>query len=97
MQAEDVAVEDRANDFFDPLRAPDANTTASLDDLQDFDSPSAENEAADQVQAKEWTSFKRLLMQRFPVSKMVSISSVSLISPFGFHIWVFKTSYIFFE
>ncbi|GKV38764.1 hypothetical protein SLEP1_g46642 [Rubroshorea leprosula] len=76
-QAEDVAVEDRANDFFDPLRAPDANTAASLDDLQDFDSPSAENEAAAQVQAKEWTSFKRLLMQRFPVSKMVSISSMS--------------------
>lgn len=27
---------------------------------------------------KEWTSYKKVLMQKFPVSKMISISSVSM-------------------
>ncbi|CAL0315900.1 unnamed protein product [Lupinus luteus] len=52
------------NEFFDPLRRNehDMKTTTSKD--------------SDHQPAKEWTSFRRLLMQRFPVSKMVSISSM---------------------
>lgn len=61
----------RDNDFFDPLRAPSTNAA------EEFEGASTSNEADSQVQTKEWTSFKRLLMQRFPVSKMVSISSMS--------------------
>lgn len=60
------------NDFFDPLRGLDAE-----------DSTSAEEKAANtttnnnsQVSSKEWTSFKRFLMQKFPVSKMISIASM---------------------
>jgi NACalpha-BTF3-like transcription factor len=62
------------NDFFDPLRG-----------LNAVDSTSAEEKASNtttnnnsQVSSKEWTSFKRFLMQKFPVSKMISIASVSL-------------------
>eukprot|EP00258_Populus_trichocarpa_P033179 XP_024449198.1 UPF0505 protein C16orf62 homolog isoform X3 [Populus trichocarpa] len=60
------------NDFFDPLRG-----------LNAVDSTSAEEKAANtttnnnsQVSSKEWTSFKRFLMQKFPVSKMISIASM---------------------
>lgn len=60
------------NDFFDPLRGLNAE-----------DSTSAEEKAANttttnnsQVSSKEWTSFKRFLMQKFPVSKMISIASM---------------------
>ncbi|XP_038690110.1 VPS35 endosomal protein sorting factor-like isoform X2 [Tripterygium wilfordii] len=66
--------------FFDPLRGPDANVTVSVDDVQDFDNASkvgVSSGAASQVPSKEWNSFKRFLMQRFPFSKMVSIFSMS--------------------
>lgn len=60
------------NDFFDPLRG-----------LNAVDSTSAEEKASNtttnnnsQVSSKEWTSFKRFLMQKFPVSKMISIASM---------------------
>lgn len=64
------------NDFFDPLRTSDNNATVSKDDFQDHENTSSETST--QPPTKEWMSFKRFLMQRFPVSKMVSISSVSI-------------------
>lgn len=61
-------------DFFDPLRGgTDSEEKATSSSPDNF------SEAADQQPTKEWTSFRRLLMQRFPVSKMVSLSSVSFI------------------
>ncbi|XP_050246843.1 uncharacterized protein LOC126694549 isoform X1 [Quercus robur] len=63
------------NDFFDPLRRSDNNATVSKDDFQDHENTSSETST--QLPTKEWMSFKRFLMQRFPVSKMVSISSIS--------------------
>ncbi|KAK7847414.1 upf0505 protein [Quercus suber] len=63
------------NDFFDPLRRSDNNATVSKDDFQDHENTSSETST--QLPTKEWMSFKRFLMQRFPVSKMVSISSVT--------------------
>lgn len=68
------------NDFFDPLRNSDDNGAVSGDALQDFENSSSaglSSAASVQSSAKEWTSFKRILMQKFPVSKMISISAVS--------------------
>lgn len=62
------------SDFYDPLRGSDANVMISLDDLQEEDNNSAVNEADAELPTKEWTSFKKFLMQRFSGSKMVSIS-----------------------
>ncbi|GMN51638.1 hypothetical protein TIFTF001_020788 [Ficus carica] len=75
-----VAVDHGNNDFFDPLRASNDNEALSEDVSQDSGSNSTvelSNEVSTQSQEKEWSSFKRFLMQRFPVSKMVSVSSVS--------------------
>ncbi|KAM7251968.1 hypothetical protein ACFE04_023851 [Oxalis oulophora] len=67
---QDEVVHRQDNDFFDPLRAPSINETTSVEDIDEVDSDST------QVPAKDWTSFKRFLMQRFPVSKMISVSSM---------------------
>ncbi|XP_021906119.1 UPF0505 protein C16orf62 homolog [Carica papaya] len=68
------AVEHRDNDFFDPLRGPETDAAVSIENFEDASTPT---EVANHVSVKEWISFKRFLMQRFPVSKMVSISSMS--------------------
>ncbi|TKY57323.1 UPF0505 protein C16orf6 [Spatholobus suberectus] len=66
-----VDVVDGGNtDFFDPLRGTDNDANAAPPDHANL------NEAVDHQPTKEWTSFRRLLMQRFPVSKMVSVSSM---------------------
>ncbi|OWM81289.1 VPS35 endosomal protein sorting factor-like isoform X2 [Punica granatum] len=73
-------VEDKGEEFFDPLREPNSNVVGSLDTEDDIGHPSVvvSTEVPGQENAKrEWTSFKRFLMQRFPVSKMVSISAMS--------------------
>ncbi|KAK7385975.1 hypothetical protein VNO78_31989 [Psophocarpus tetragonolobus] len=57
-------------DFFDPLRGTGNEAKAAPPDHDNL------NEASDHQPTKEWTSFRRLLMQRFPVSKMVSVSSM---------------------
>ncbi|XP_057441139.1 uncharacterized protein LOC130733086 isoform X2 [Lotus japonicus] len=68
-QVNDVV--DRGNtDFFDPLRGTDTDAKAAPHD------PDNLVEASEPRPTKEWTSFRRLLMQRFPVSKMVSVSSM---------------------
>ncbi|KAI8557561.1 hypothetical protein RHMOL_Rhmol04G0020200 [Rhododendron molle] len=65
------------SDFYDPLRGSDANVMISLDNLREEDNNSAVNEADAELPTKEWTSFKKFLMQRFSGSKMVSISPMS--------------------
>lgn len=70
-------MEHRDNDFFDPLRGPETDAAVSIENFEDASTPT---EVANHVSVKEWISFKRFLMQRFPVSKMVSISSVSVLS-----------------
>lgn len=68
-------VDHESHDFFDPLRSPAANAVALNKDVEDGESSSTvSSEAAAEVSVKEWTTFKRFLMQKFPVSKMVSVS-----------------------
>ncbi|KAJ6301897.1 hypothetical protein OIU77_016078 [Salix suchowensis] len=59
------------NDFYDPLRGLNAEDSASVEEKDNI------NNNNSQVSSKEWTSFKRFLMQKFPVSKMISIASMS--------------------
>ncbi|XP_021287820.1 UPF0505 protein isoform X3 [Herrania umbratica] len=76
-QVDDHVESSNSEEFFDPLRAPNYNASAVIVDGQDLESISSGNDDSIQVQMKEWTSFKRFLMQRFPVSKMISVSSMS--------------------
>lgn len=71
------------------MRASNDGEEVATDPLRDVESTSTSvlsSEASVRNPTKEWTSYKRLLMQRFPVSKMVSISSVSVLCVilFGF-------------
>ncbi|XP_073223706.1 uncharacterized protein [Cicer arietinum] len=66
-----VAVDSGNADFFDPLRGG-ADNDAKATPLHHRNL----SEAAGDQPMKEWTSFRRLLMQKFPVSKMVSLSSM---------------------
>lgn len=77
LQVEDV-VDCENSDFFDPLRTPDVKAVVPVEDTKDGGISSMHSsEPSSQVAVREWTSFKRILMQKFPVSKMVSVSSVS--------------------
>lgn len=76
--------EKEENDFFDPLRKIDEKKEVSFEDFQDEEitgGPSNESsvqssaKASVQSSSKEWTSFKKILMQRFPASKNISLSS----------------------
>lgn len=62
-------------DFFDPLRGLDVTASAEEKD----EDTSISIEAVTQELIKEWKSLKRILMQRFPVSKVVSCSPVTYI------------------
>ncbi|KAL5548438.1 hypothetical protein UlMin_003669 [Ulmus minor] len=68
------------NDFLDPLRAladhEPVSGEASLD-AEETSTKGLSNATSMQNREKEWVSFRRFLTQRFPVSKMVSVSSVS--------------------
>ncbi|XLR29496.1 hypothetical protein S83_057396, partial [Arachis hypogaea] len=64
-------VESGNSDFFDPLRGTDNEAKVESPD------PDNLSNAVDHHPTKEWTSFRRLLMQKFPVTKMVSMSSKS--------------------
>ncbi|KAK0601095.1 hypothetical protein LWI29_021278 [Acer saccharum] len=76
-QVDDVEDSENSN-FIDPLRAADTNLAVSVEDIQYVESSSTvASEATGQVPVKEWTTFKRFIMQKFPVSKMVSVSSMS--------------------
>lgn len=69
-------------DYLDPLRRSDNNAAVSREDLEVIESNSVvgvSGEATILNPSKEWVSFKRSLMQRFPVSKTVLTSSVSIL------------------
>ena len=68
-------------EYFDPLRRSDNNAEASREDLVEIETSSTaglSGEASIQNPSKEWSFFKRSLMQRFPVSKTVLTYSVSI-------------------
>lgn len=75
----DVTDYDR-DEFFDPLRG---NYGKPEDSMKDLGSTTTEitaepyRDTAIQFLGKEWTSYKKVLMQKFPVSKMISVSSLS--------------------
>ncbi|KAM3320471.1 VPS35 endosomal protein-sorting factor-like isoform X2 [Capsicum chacoense] len=75
----DVTDYDR-DEFFDPLRG---NYGKPEDPMKDLGSTTTEitaepyRDIAIQFLGKEWTSYKKVLMQKFPVSKMISVSSLS--------------------
>lgn len=71
-------VDDEKIDFCDPLRGPSADAVDAEDLRNDASATALSGADAIRVQAKEWTSFKKLLMQRFSSSKMVSIATVSM-------------------
>lgn len=70
------------DDFFDPLRANDGAAEVSTSNINREDvsceatSPAGLNSPL--RARKEWISFKRMLMQRFPVSKTSSVSMVGI-------------------
>ncbi|KAK6149319.1 hypothetical protein DH2020_016844 [Rehmannia glutinosa] len=67
--------------FFDPLRATDGTMEAVGNDVQHEDSKSEQTVIDDittQLRVrKEWNSYKKILVQRFPVSRTTPISMVS--------------------
>nr|XP_033515798.1 VPS35 endosomal protein sorting factor-like isoform X2 [Nicotiana tomentosiformis] len=68
------------DEFSDPLRG---NNRKPEDSAKDLGSTAAEITAEPyrhitiKYPGKEWTSYKKVLMQKFPVSKMISVSSLS--------------------
>ncbi|KAF7831338.1 UPF0505 protein [Senna tora] len=66
-----LTVDHGNNEFLDPLRGMDGDAKATSSDHEVL------SEAASHPPPKDWTSsFRRSLQQRFPVSKMVSVSSI---------------------
>nr|XP_043622248.1 VPS35 endosomal protein sorting factor-like isoform X2 [Erigeron canadensis] len=63
-------------EFFDPLRGVSMEITEPVEDMAAAEKSPA-SQAASHLPAKEWTSFTKLLMQRFPVPKMIPVSSLS--------------------
>ncbi|GAB4849623.1 hypothetical protein Ancab_004417 [Ancistrocladus abbreviatus] len=77
-----VDVYEIKNDIVDPLRALSCDAAVHHEDISDVQSTSTSSlssDAAAQYLAKEWTTFKRLLVQRFPVAKMVSVSTTTAV------------------
>ncbi|XP_022867447.1 UPF0505 protein isoform X2 [Olea europaea var. sylvestris] len=73
-------LDDGKDDFFDPLRSLNGTMEFSANILQHEDIKSDKTvpkEIYAQSQQKEWNSFTKILMQRFPVSKTISISLVA--------------------
>ncbi|XP_011095424.1 UPF0505 protein isoform X2 [Sesamum indicum] len=73
----------RNDDFVDPLRATDGIMEESSNNILHEDI-SSEATAPSDISAqlrvrKDWSSFKRILMQRFPVSKTTPVSLVSAV------------------
>ncbi|KAK4439774.1 VPS35 endosomal protein sorting factor-like [Sesamum alatum] len=71
----------RKDDFVDPLRATDGIMEEAADNMlhEDIDSEATTpSDISAQLRIrKEWSSFKKILMQRFPVSKTTPVSVVS--------------------
>ncbi|KAL0803977.1 hypothetical protein Bca101_096467 [Brassica carinata] len=74
-------------DFFDPLRGLDVNASAEdkVEEEEEADT-SLSTEAVTQELTKEWKSLKRILIQRFPVSKVISFSPISNVITKGFKV-----------
>lgn len=72
-------------DFSDPLRASesDAKVAAYIEDSQDEENSLVAIKAEIQLPAKEWVSYKKFLMQRFPIVKLISISMSNVIIKSG--------------
>ncbi|KAK9084795.1 hypothetical protein Sjap_025206 [Stephania japonica] len=74
-------VELKRNDFDDPLRRQTANEKDLVADVQGAAHISKRGLFSyyydPHISQKEWGSFKTSLMQKFPASKMVSVSSIS--------------------
>ncbi|KAK9089725.1 hypothetical protein Scep_028807 [Stephania cephalantha] len=74
-------VELKRNDFDDPLRRQTANEKNLVADVQDAAHISKRGLFSyyydPHISQKDWGSFKTSLMQKFPASKMVSVSSIS--------------------
>lgn len=64
-----------AYDFIDPLRENDSYQDAAYDTANDV----LDSKSDSVSHAKEWDSFKRLLMQKFPEVKIVPVSQVSVL------------------
>ncbi|XP_019067037.1 uncharacterized protein [Solanum lycopersicum] len=68
------------DEFFDPLRGDHGKPEDSMKGLGRTSTEIAGEPYRDiaiHFLGKEWTSYKKVLMQKFPVSKMISISSLS--------------------
>ncbi|KAK6774166.1 hypothetical protein RDI58_029405 [Solanum bulbocastanum] len=68
------------DEFFDPLRGNHGKPEDSMKGLGRTSTEIADEPYRDiaiHFLGKEWTSYKKVLMQKFPVSKMISISSLS--------------------
>nr|XP_027061539.1 UPF0505 protein-like isoform X2 [Coffea arabica] len=77
-QVDLVHKEKEENDFFDPLSKINEKKEVSFEDFQDEEiTGGPSNEASVQSSSKEWTSFKKILMQRFSASKNIPLSSIS--------------------
>ncbi|GKB06392.1 VPS35 endosomal protein sorting factor-like protein isoform X1 [Tanacetum coccineum] len=63
-------------EFFDPLRGISTQVVEPIEDITVAEKP-ATSQATSHFSAKEWASFNKLLMQRFPVPKMISVSALS--------------------
>ncbi|XP_038898827.1 VPS35 endosomal protein-sorting factor-like isoform X3 [Benincasa hispida] len=71
--------DDRILRYDDPLRADDNATVSGsyLEDIENSPTIGVPSESAFLPAEKEWSSFTRFMTQRFPVSKLVSVTSVS--------------------
>ncbi|KAL8205603.1 hypothetical protein R6Q57_009154 [Mikania cordata] len=63
-------------EFFDPLRGLSAEILEPVEDMTVAEKHSS-SQSTSHLLTKEWTSFNKLLMQRFPVPKMISVSALS--------------------
>lgn len=88
MQAKTVRGSDI--DFFDPLRGLDVNAFAK----EKVEDTSISIEALTQDLIKEWKLLKRIVMQRFPVSKVISFSPVTYILCIK-SFYLFKNRFLF--
>ncbi|XP_055801098.1 uncharacterized protein LOC129870364 isoform X2 [Solanum dulcamara] len=68
------------DEFFDPLRGNHGKPEDSMKGIGGTSTEITEEPYRDitiHFLGKEWTSYKKVLMQKFPVSKMISVSSLS--------------------
>ncbi|CAI9277890.1 unnamed protein product [Lactuca saligna] len=82
--------DDGSTEFFDPLRGLSTETLEPVENTAVVEKLPATQPTSHLSSKKEWTSFNKLLMQRFPIPKMISVCSiwpgfVSRIGTNGYH------------